>query len=646
MKCGKLGKCICMSMIFSGIVNGTNVEAGEKDISEYTLEGIIVTATSTPVERIKTAASLTVITSEEIEAKQYRNMYELLEQVPGINTRLYSNGVGYELSGYSVPSIRGKYALVLIDGVNQSIDNKARNALLDINPKDIERVEILKGSASVLYGSNAIGGVINIITKRATGKNVSSIKYATGNFGYNSYNFNTRGNNEKAFWALNLEKQNSGDFTDGGGVNHPTDKDVKSANVKFGYSVNDKLDLIVKYDSSHQDMRWTDLYTSGWQGNNNGIFNLDSLTFIADFVDRQNGEGNNFSAFSGTMEAVRNYNNNRTVASDGSISVADTSEKYKYNVLRITDKYYKQINKEHRILAGGEYSAYKDRYLDGKNQLKESSVYLQDEWDIVNNLKLTSGIRYVVPGDFGSKWVSSFNLGYTPNEKTGFYVARNEFYVQPTMSQVFGNYLYNPNSDLKPTSGNTIEMGINYQADKSTFLNANIYRRNEENSISWINDGSGKRKYVNVDQEVISKGFELSVEKKFNKYLSGKAGYFHTWSKPAAKLSFSPQDIITLSLNYTKDKINLGIDGVGKYKLYGKDYRYTDSIPETTFWVWNLHANYQAMKNVKIFAKVNNLLDKEFSNVGNWLDLNNGTYDYLNYCGEGRSFVVGMEYTF
>ena len=111
-----------------------------------------------------------------------------------------------------------------------------------------------------MYGSNAIGGVINVITKRADSGVQSAIKYSVGNFGYQSYNINNRGSEENVYWSVNLERRNTGDYEDGSGVNHPTDKKNNIANVKFGYKANDKMDFIVKYDSSHQDMKWSELY--------------------------------------------------------------------------------------------------------------------------------------------------------------------------------------------------------------------------------------------------------------------------------------------------------------------------------------------------------------------------------------------------
>ena len=646
-KLQELQKAVLMSVLVgTGLIWGA-ADAFAEDLPNYNLDEMIVTATATPVDKVKTAASVYVITSKEIEDRQYQNLYEALQSVPGMNSRLYGNGVGYELSGYSVPSLRDKYAVVLIDGVNQSMDGKARNSLIDINPRDIDRIEVLKGSASVLYGSNAIGGVINVITKRADVKNESSFKVSVGNFGYQSYNLGNRGSEGNAYWAVNLERRNTGDYKDGSGVNHPTDKKNNIANVKFGYKVNNKMDVIVKYDSSHQDMKWSELYKkSGVIANHDGEFNIDNITLISDFVDKENGEGNNFYVFKGNMKAVRNYHHNPDKElPDGSYTFKDSGETYKIKAFRVADRYYKQLNKEHRILIGAEHYNYKDVYLEGKNKIKETSVFLQDEWNFAKNFKLTSGVRYIVPGDFAGKWISSFNLGYNPNEKLGLYIARNEYYVQPSMSQVFGTYLYNPNPDIKPTSGHTLELGANYQIDDTSFLNANIYRREEDNSISWVKEGT-KRKYVNVDGTAVNNGFELAYEKKFDNNWKAAVSYFRHWSNKTGKQSFLPKDIVSVNVDYTKGKTDVGLFGIGKYSLYGKSPLYYQSLPTDSFWVFNAYVNYRPTKNIKVFGRINNLFDKDYSNVGNWFDLNDGGLDAINYSDEGRNFVVGVEYSF
>lgn len=658
-----LKKTVLLSLLsfglLSGAANAAEVSAaeGQPGLQGFALEEIVVTATATPTNRIKTGASMTVISGQEIEEKQWKSLYEILEHVAGVDTRLYGNGVGYEISAYSEPQIRGRNALILIDGVNQSQGGlTARMGLADVNPKDIDRIEVLKGSASVLYGANAVGGVINIITKRAGQQNKTSVKTEAGNFGYRSYNINTRGSADKFFWAANAEKRRKGDFKDGGGYLHRTHKASNIVDLKLGYKVNDKLDLILKYDTQHSDLRWRYDYTKDykqydWSAIGSGYFNSNRLTFIADYNDKLRDEGNKFYAIKTSVDAPRTYAN--YVATG-----ATRGDRWNYSSIRIGDTWHKRLGKQHRLTVGGEYSRYKNRDLAVDNSMRETSFYVQDEWDFAKNLRLTSGLRYVVPGDFGKKLLSSFNLLYTPSDKLGIYAARTEYYIQPNLSYVYGTgsspvYTYLPNHDLKPSAGRTIETGINYQPDKKTFLNFNIFKRDESDSFAIKDLGNNVRQYVNIDTEkTVYKGMELSVNHKFGNGFSGKVSYYRTWWNHPVYLStaqyWKPKSTWTIDLGYEKSKLNLGVTGVGRYELNdqakanGRSYR---MLLHDSFWVWNMYVNYRPTKNIKVFARINNLFDKEYNNVGMATGALGGV-SFINTCNEGRSFVAGLEYEF
>ena len=107
-----------------------------------------------------------------------------------------------------------------------------------------------------------------------------------------------------------------------------------------------------------------------------------------------------------------------------------------------------------------------------------------------------------------------------------------------------------------------------------------------------------------------------------------------------------PKDIVSVNVDYSKGKTDVGLFGLGKYHLYGKSPAYYESLPTDSFWVFNLYANYKPTKDIKVFARINNLFDKDYSNVGNWFDLSDGSIDAINYSDEGRNFVVGVEYSF
>ena len=196
-------------------------------------------------------------------------------------------------------------------------------------------------------------------------------------------------------------------------------------------------------------------------------------------------------------------------------------------------------------------------------------------------------------------------------------------------------------------------MGVNYKPSNKTFVNFNIFKRDENDSFALKDLGGDVRQYVNIEgTKTVYNGLELSVNHKFGNGFSGKVSYYRTWwNEPVYKSTaqyWKPKSTWTVDLDYTKSKVNLGISGVGRYeindqaKANGRSYR---MLRDESFWIWNAYINYRPTKNLKLFARVNNLLNKEYNNVGMATGKLGGVA-FINTCNEGRNFVAGVEYEF
>src|SRR4030043_196166 len=137
---------------------------------EVTLEEVVVTATrvETPIEEI--ASSITIISSKEIERKQKTTVLEALRNIPGLDV-VQTGGAGSQTSIF-LRGANSEHTLVMIDGVevNDPISPGRSYNFANLTVDNIERIEIIRGPHSTLYGSDAIGGVINIITKKGAGE--------------------------------------------------------------------------------------------------------------------------------------------------------------------------------------------------------------------------------------------------------------------------------------------------------------------------------------------------------------------------------------------------------------------------------------------------------------------------------------------
>ncbi|MFC2301801.1 MAG: TonB-dependent receptor plug domain-containing protein [Selenomonas artemidis] len=191
-----------ITAILSGI-NGVVSAGGEQDASkldEYTLDDVVVTAQRVETRDLDTPATTTVITEQQLKDSGAVTAYEALERVPGLNSSAYGHG-GEQYGGmFSRLSVRGldRGTLLLIDGTPANLLNY--NSMLNSIPVDaIEKIEIVKGAGSVLYGAEAMGGVINIITKKPEGKKVQG--HVTGAVGSYDKNYGVMVGNEHVIFS-------------------------------------------------------------------------------------------------------------------------------------------------------------------------------------------------------------------------------------------------------------------------------------------------------------------------------------------------------------------------------------------------------------------------------------------------------------
>lgn len=614
-------------------MNQADIYANEAAGEDSLLDSIVITATRTPVTVKNANANISVITAADIEKNHYTDLSEALRSVPGVYVANMAPA-GYEAS--NALRINGaKEVVVLIDGVKVNSTEQKFLASMYRDMKNIERIEVLKGSASVLYGSDAKGGVIHIITKKID-ENHTSFGASAGSYDRRQYSFLTEGRENDWSYRVSAQKDKSGDYKDGHGTKIPNGLDSSNVSLKLAKELSDKHEIGFTYDKYIADTKSKALWEKYVHDGEIDNYNW-KITLRSDFDETTS----NFFAFSNSL-----YDTNLGYEYDDwytGQTIVDSSWT-KVKTLRVSDQFTKEFSDRHRITTGFEYT--QDKVVSsGNEKIHNRAVFLQSEWNLTDALKLTNAVRYDNNSGFGDHTTPSVNLGYQLSDATNIYVGYNEYFVPPTAYQLYDTWY--GNKSLKAETGHTKEIGINHQFDDTLSVEAHLFWRKSEDRIGYVAEGYGGQ-YKNVGDEK-AHGWDVSVRKQFNNAVSAYVGYTHTTLDATEEYSANadgniPKGSWNIGVDYSENKWEASLQGRGIIDRPG-DAGYNapaKAFPCDTYWIWDIGVNYQADDNFKVFAKVNNIFDKfyaEATNVG-WGSPNQW------YTAPGRNVLMGVEYSF
>ncbi|MDO4177952.1 MAG: TonB-dependent receptor [Phascolarctobacterium sp.] len=623
---------ILLTLLTSSVFASSFAFAAEENVASFDLDQIVVTSTLKPVTVFDAHANVNVVTATEIENKHYTQVTDALRQVPGVVITDYGR-VGYE--GSNTIRINGtEKTVVLVDGVRVNTTNI--NAFLAANlipVENIERIEVMKGAGSALYGADAKGGVINIITKKVQDKR-TTLSLAVGNFGEEEYKIYHQGRDKKISYRVNAKKHNLGDFDDGDG--NKVERSLRGET--YGFQIRDEFsegtDLTLSFDKSSNDFTYRDsFYGSGvvdgknkseqWTISSNQKFNentTNNITFKRTKYD--------FS-----YKSVKDW----TTSMWGSNAVDYENEVTGWS---FRDQFTTKIGDKNTFVAGLEYNNDKVNYSTSGTVLNKKvitkALLLQDTFQITDKWDLTAGVRFDDHSIAGNSTTPRYNLGYKADENNSMYVSYSRFFIAPGYYEYFGPYTY---SKLNPEKGYTWEFGWNHKFDKDTETAIHLFKRKSHDAVAYDYNAWA---YTNCEKEE-AQGFDVQFNKRI-KDLTFKLGYTYTQTEQESNGSKSynvrgylPKHTVNIGVGYAVEKFAADLDVRGA--LNRKGVAGSAEFEDDNYWLVNLSLNYKPIKNTKVFLKVNNLLDKNYSEY-----TAAPYYGYYNM--PGRNFLVGMEYSF
>lgn len=601
-------------------------QASETDMTAdvYALNPYVVTATRTPMTLSKVPANVTVVEGDALRASHTTDLSQALRNVPGVTIGNYGTGVGYENSNRFY--INGSNSVIwMVDGVvmNPAGVNAPLVALKNMD--NIERIEVLKGAASALYGSSAVGGVVNIITKKPAEGIRTKVRVMGGSYNQEQYAILNEGNEEGWIWRASYQKDLMGNYRDAHDLTVPQHLNSHTASFMLGRDIDQNNNLTIYYDS----YRANEMYSDSNK-------HLDTIRYGSASYDT--GRAILKSKITENLSNTFSVMNSRYKTVYGGYPL-DVQTRNAADQLTYTGA------KNQTIIGGFDWRQDKVNTMGGR-KLTNMSYYIQDAWQFAPKWTLTPGIRLDHHSAFGSHTSPHVALSYAPNDKTSMYVSYNSFFVAPTPSQLYSGYY--GNSALRPETGHEWELGMTHQFTDTMTGGVHFFTRKSTNKIGFDYD---TYRYANISEEK-AHGISLDLAKQFTPEFSGRIGYTYTHVDANADRALNvdgyiPKHAVTIGLDYVKPKWDAHLDVRGIIDRPGPQTAdaYADFFPKKTYWITDVSANYHVSDRMTVFGRVGNLFNvfyAENSNArGQWYG-DPGEW----WTAPGRNFQVGMEVTF
>ncbi|MGG8471881.1 catecholate siderophore receptor CirA [Rahnella sp. PAMC25617] len=648
VKAGLLAQLIAAAM---PVMAEDTSEVKEKE------DQMVVTASSIEQNLKDAPASISVITREDLQKKPVQNLKDVLKDVPGVQITNESDN----RQGVSIRGLGSGYTLILVDGKRVN----SRNAVFRHNDFDlswipaesIERIEVVRGPMSSLYGSDALGGVVNIITRKVGTKWHGTLSADTTVQEHRDRGDSGNGNffasgplvddllGVKVYGALGKREKDQASSASGStGQPRIEGYTSRNANVEFSLTPDEDQDITFGYGMDRQDR--------------------DSDTLDKNRIERENYSLGHNGRWGLANTELRFYGENIENKNAETITSKNNSLDGKV-VIPLGD--YNQF-----LTFGGEYR--NDKLEDGVNmknggstQANQYALFLEDEWRMFENLALTGGVRMDDHENYGVNWSPRAYLVYNATDTVTMKGGWASAFKAPSLLQLSPDWQSTScrgscnvvgSKDLKAETSESVEFGLYYAGQEGLLedvtASATVFQNDIDDMITVIRtanrslaptyqnfagfDASGNPifQYYNVNKARI-RGLETELGLPLTDQLNLKLNYTYNDARDLSNGGNKPLS----ELPFHTSNATLDWKPVDAWSFYlsanykGKSRTVTDgNATPGGYTIWNTGGSYAVNKAVKIRAGVLNLTDK---------DLNRDDYSYNE---DGRRYFAAVDYSF
>jgi vitamin B12 transporter len=616
------------------------LQAGAARAQEYDLGNIVVSATRSEIFQAETGSSTTVITSEQIESSGKLTVEEVLRSVPGVSV-VGSGGFGGSVQVY-LRGAKPGHALVMIDGieVNDPISVDRSFDFANLTTDNIERIEVVRGPQSTLYGSDAMAGVINIVTRKGSAEPQAALFSEMGarnTFREGGELRGVKGALDYSFYLSRLDSDGINKVSAG------TEEDGyrnTTFSSRIGYKLleDSELSLVTRhtdakadidaaaYDDDPNYISWSRDYAlkaafdqplSSWWKHN--------LSFSWHYLDRKDrNETDEAHPYDYISDWYKGDNQKTAWQHDLTLAPWDTlTAGFEYEKERGSSYYYSDG-------MWGPYETKQDR-----KSVENKGYYLQNQFKFRDRLFVTPGLRVDDHQLFGAESTYKISAVYHILEKgTSLKVNYGTAFKAPSLYQLYssdGDPALNPDKSKSYDFGFEQKLFGNRLSFSLTRFRSDFKDMVDFDSVAW--------KYMNVGR-ARTEGYEAGAGLRILDGLTLNANFTYTDTEnkdTGLDLLRRPRHQVNFVLDWRfmpGADLNLGMTYVGRRRDVVYDASYNENfVKDKAYTVFRIASSYELTRNFRLFARIENLFDKKYEEIP-------------GYAVPGRSFYAGVKASF
>jgi vitamin B12 transporter len=630
-----------------------------QDSSSIDLDEVVMTANKYPNKSSLTGKVISVITREQLQNSGAKDLPQVLAEQAGLYIAGANSNPGKDKSVY-LRGARIDHTLITIDGVPlyDPAGVGGNFDLRNIAVSNVERIEILKGSQSTLYGSDAIAGVINIITKKSGDKSFSG----TAGISYGSFNTlrsqaGINGKKRNTDFSVNYSLQKTSGINEANSNDPLADKDSyhqQSINASVGVRVNQHIRIqpFARFTKLKGDL-------------DQGAF-TDELDYTYSQHSFQTGLRNEITLGKTKLNLVYSFNSIRREYKDDSIKSRNGFDIYSYGRYNgrehFADAYahiplteqmklttgidFRQSSSGQEYLSVSSFGNYTSQYSRDSLHQTQTGLYAALNYNTKHGFSFEAGNRLNIQSEYGTHDVFNLNPSWLLKKRLKLFANLSSGYRTPSLYQLFSEY---GNKELKPESAVTSEAGFQYFSNDKKFNGrALVFRRNIKDVIFfYYNSATFQSQYINQDRQK-DKGFELEASYQITKETTVKGFYTFVTGEVSTTLASGKDTTYFNLLRRPKNSFGIYIGSQvnprffisSQFSAFGKrndayfDPQSFTNIQTTlkAYSLWDVFASYSFGGNkAKCFIDFRNILNAKYTEVSGFNTLGFAVYGGFSF---------------